>query len=890
MAEPEAPSTKHSGESNPNTGQNVAWGALLLFVLAAPVAVLTAVATYLVFSVGRVHYRVLGGFFTLYGLALLVSGQIVNVFEMYVYSILDAIELAGDGDIGAVIASMFIQQAPASILVGGFIGYFISLWRYRRRPVWMEENFRRTPLQLLRRRKNINDIRSDKNTPVSGRTLGVTYEGDRINQSEQEAAAHTLMLGGSGTGKTTTLMVGARDVIKRGESLLIVDMKGSPDMAREAGELAERYGRPFYHWTSQNTHAPYTGPSRNGPAYYDPIGRGDATRRTDIVMAGREWSEDYYRVTVQSYLQKAFQIITGTPQPEGARVDSISEIISLLDPQALKNRTVKLVGNPDYNDVIEEIYALAETKASKDLLSSLSSMKEQLAILRNSIQGQWLRKDPKGEKDINFFDAAHKGAVVVFSLDSATYKSNAKTLGDLIIQDLQTVAGELRENPSRYPLNVFIDEFSAIGSDNVVGLLARCRDANIPVTLSTQSLGDLRTVSSSFMGQLTGIVSSLVIHRANTREDAEAFAGISGKEMKWRHSEKVEMRSGWLGGMGVGASTGGGTVEKIEDYKISPTEIQELQQGELYFIAKSTNRLIRVEVIKEDGLKISHINDHSTSADDVGWTPGRDERVSVLSEEEKSGINLPNVGNTFPNTQKPEQEIPTFSDTEEEWDKTHESVSEHKSNPDRIKAILSKENFAKSEGETIPTLPSSVRRPTQSHEEVPEDVAFLEEVPQRTQVSPTPPKMAPPIPSRPSVDKPRESHTSPPAAAKPPVSAPTPAKAAPRPSNAAPILPKTPSRPEPKAKSLPVRRSPNKDLPRSSAPASRNPPSSAPRPSAAPLNPSLQSGKQAAPRPSVSAPAPTRSAPTKPKPDQFKPKALPEGDSRNISPIDDWDD
>lgn len=779
MSDQSAPSTKHAGESNPYTGQNIAWGAVSIFVLLAPVAVITALIAYLTFSVGRVHPKVIGGAVGLYALGLTVTGQLVKVFEMYAWSFLNALDSISQGDVAAILLSMFTQQAPASVLVGGILGWATAGIRYRRRPVWQETKFRKTPVQIIRKRRNISDIKNDRGTPTEGRTLGINEDGDRIVQTESESAAHTLIFGGSGTGKSTTMMTGARDIIKRGEGLIIVDMKGTPDMAREAAELAQRYNRPFYHWSSQNPHRPYTGPSPCGPAYYDAIGRGDSTRRTDIVMAGREWSEDYYRLTVQSYLQKAFEIINGTPN-EDAKVDSISEIMALLDPMALKKRSLALVGNPSYDAIIQEINELTDKRIDKDMASSLSSMREQLGILRNSIQGQWLRKDPEGKNDINFFEVAHQGAVVVFSIDSSTYENNAKTLGNLIIQDLKTVAGELREDPSRYPLNIFIDEFSAIGSDNIIGLLARCRDAGMPVTLSGQSLGDLRTVSSSFMGQLIGIVSSLIIHRANSLEDAEVYAGFSGHKTTFRHSEKVEQRSGLFSGIGVGASTGSGTVEEIKDFRVSTSDIQDLRQGELFFIAKSTGRIERVTVIKEDSLSISEKNDYSTSKEDAHWTPLPEERVSTLSPEEIQKYSIdPTINDGL-------------LDSETTWNSVVKPKAEHKSNPDALARIFAKENLREN---TAPVddndlvLPLTKAPVTERREPVNSDNAA--------------PKRALPKTPRPALTRPSISPMPQREPAKDTEQRTLPAKTVPAPSpvtsrvnRAAPQLPARPSRPQ----------------------------------------------------------------------------------------------
>ena len=596
------PNTQFAGESNPNADANVAWGASVLFFLAFPLAVITALVTYAAFSWGRISYKVILGFVGAYALILLVTGNIVTSVQKYLHSWSGFVDLASSGfdssKIPGAIFSMLAEQFLFSFLLGGVIGSIYCWWRWIRRPTWQEVNFRLTPYQWFMKRKNIADIKANRNGPVDGRTLGVNAKGEKIVQSEKESVAHTLVVGAAGSGKTTTVLASTKDYIRRGEGVVIVDMKGSEDIPRIVAGYAKEYGRTFRHWTSQDPRTEYDGPAENGAAFYDPLGRGDATRRTSMIMSMRKWNEEYFMFTIQDYLQRAIDIAIAAPPKEG--VDSLQDIMALLDPTELKKRSLNVVGNPYYDQIIEEINYMTDKKIDADTMNTLNSMKRQLGVLRDSIQGRWLRKDPTGQNDINIFDVAHKGEVVVFTVDSANYEHNAKILGNLIIQDLKTVSSELRNDKSRYPLNVIIEEFSAIGSDNIIGLIARSRDAGIPVTLTTQSLGDLRAVSDAFLDQLAGIVVSFIIHRANSYEDAEKYAGLSGKELKPVFRQSVEHTTSLFGAIGKGSGTGKGSIDMEEGYKVSPNEIQALGPGQLIYICKSPNRIEHVNVIVEE--------------------------------------------------------------------------------------------------------------------------------------------------------------------------------------------------------------------------------------------------------------------------------------------------
>nr|MBC9704590.1 hypothetical protein [Enterococcus sp.] len=195
MSETHGPSTTFAGDSNPNATKNTMWGFALVSFLIAPVAILTAILTYLVFSVGRISYKVLAGFTAIYGLVLLVTGLLPKSVEMYKDSWTSLLSILGaeGNDISGIVINMLLQQSLLSVLVGGIIGSSYAWWRYFRRATWVEMEFRLTPWQLYMKKKNIKNIKSDKNGPPDGRTLGVNDNGEKIVQSERESVAHTFV-------------------------------------------------------------------------------------------------------------------------------------------------------------------------------------------------------------------------------------------------------------------------------------------------------------------------------------------------------------------------------------------------------------------------------------------------------------------------------------------------------------------------------------------------------------------------------------------------------------------------------------------------------------------------------------------------------------------------
>lgn len=575
--------------------------AAVLFCIATPVTILTAVATTLLFTWQRVRIGVLATYLLLPSLILLaIFFQPALDLFMTSWKVTIPSIISQEVEIFPTILLVFAQQIPVAIPLGILIGIGVSASKWKNRPEWEEVTFRSSPLELLKKRKTVKDIQAHKNSPKDGMTLGVSKEnGKRIVQTYKESSAHTLILGASGAGKTTTLKARLADSLASGQGCVIVDMKGDPKLAFEIAELAAREGKKLQHWLLQPTGVPYTGPSPDGPAYYDPISRGDATRRKDLIMEMRNWTEDYYRLAAASYLQIVMSVIVGNPDHTRS---TLSQLAALLEPKNLQERAIPLGTNPAYYEVVKYIDDMNDTKMDSKEKSNLSSLRSQFTELLMSTAGDYLKADPNlaRNNNINLKEAAHNGDVVLFTLDSSNYGQIAAVLGNLIIQDLKTVSSELRQDPSPQPFQVLIDEFQAIGSDNIIGLINKSRDADMPVSLSTQSLGDLKAVAPAFLEQLIGIVGSFIIHRANASEDAKLFAGLTGMTARIKKSEAYSTSGSGMGKSGI--AHGAGMLQEVEETTVKADEILKLQVGELVYVNKyiSPMRVVTVQCIPQD--------------------------------------------------------------------------------------------------------------------------------------------------------------------------------------------------------------------------------------------------------------------------------------------------
>ena len=199
--------------------------------------------------------------------------------------------------------------------------------------------------------------------------------------------------------------------------------------------------------------------------------------------------------------------------------------------------------------------------------------------------------------DVDLASALEGGDVVLLSLNSSVYGKLAAQLGALAIQDLTSAAGHrLRagtqpDGQGPVAATVAIDEFSALGADNLLALLARGREAGVPVLLATQELTDLERAGRGFRDQVMGIVGVTIAHRQDVHSSATMISQLAGTEWAWQETETVR------GGLFARPGQVRGTRRLVEQPVVHPNEIKTLAVGEMMMIAKLPSmRIDRVTV------------------------------------------------------------------------------------------------------------------------------------------------------------------------------------------------------------------------------------------------------------------------------------------------------
>lgn len=596
-----APKTIFAGSVGPDgdkPGPNAAATRTTMYIIAVvlfPVAVLSHFVWQLLFYYARMKWWVPSVVFGVFFVGGFVTGNITTETALaYIDPWRELVTGNRDANV-AGIGGLLLAQVWLGFLLGTGYSAVASAWKWQRRPAWQERHI--VPGLFLRRRakKTAERIASGTDSPMHGVTVGVAMDtrderfaggkprdpyGSRVVLSDTLTSSHVFVSGGSGTGKTSTMLVGVRDVIRLGRGVVIVDCKGGADVPQQLAEWAHRYGRTFRHWLIQDPQKEYLGPAES-PAYYDPISRGDASRRKDLLIGSFKWDVDYYRNIVAEYVQTAFQVMALVPLPN---TDTFTDLSGMLNVESLlyRAKNIPVLKYPQLSEALS-MYSKMDDQARSGLYSMYMKLRE----LTASTAGNWLRYDRDNDNNIDLRRAADEGEVIVFSLDTSEYEEVGKMMAGLIVQDLKTLSSELRHNPAERPLHLYVDEFSAVEATNILGLLSKARDAQIPVTIATQALSDLASKEPAFLGQVLGIVGCFLVHRPNTEDDARIFAGLSGMQKKVTERTSIQQSSSMMGSLGAAANSGMSYLEEKEEASIGVGEFQNLKRGQCVLIAKN---------------------------------------------------------------------------------------------------------------------------------------------------------------------------------------------------------------------------------------------------------------------------------------------------------------
>lgn len=447
-------------------------------------------------------------------------------------------------------------------VIGGWFSAMFQARVIRRRPEmkefqghWMYKfKYRKTPLEVWRKRQRIKGLKSGRFREEGKAPLGIDVDDDSlVSRYDSEAVQHLLITGGTGTGKSISMLSLIKKDIEYGLPIIVVDLKRSPDLASKLSKWTHENKGDFYHFVNgdpENYDIPYS----PGQAYYDPLKAGSNTSKQDMVLGMREYDQAsaVYKSSMQRVLTVIFNLTSVVRKlREQGRTELCENIdwnsggIYLLSSAAKTDNFIELLNtcanleNKKISGMATEVLAEINKRGSNGA-HALSELQGQMQTLVASDYGDWLQT-AEGERSIDLFTASKTpGNVILFSLNSDDEKEFSRFMGSIIMADITRTSALRRNADAQNPVHIYIDEFQVLIPDNVTDLLEKARASAMGVTLAQQSLSQvMKSVAGGGEAYLESILdtcSSFIFHAGSGFDTAERMAKIVGKHSVEKYS------------------------------------------------------------------------------------------------------------------------------------------------------------------------------------------------------------------------------------------------------------------------------------------------------------------------------------------------------------------
>ena len=324
---------------------------------------------------------------------------------------------------------------------------------------------------------------------------------------EIDRKVHTLVCGASGYGKSALLDSLMFDDLASGKPVIFIDPKGDYESMKQFINLCRIADRK-YHVFSE---------IYKDSISLNPVKDGNHNHLADRIHRSFDWSEEHYKTSCYTVLREACSII-------------LEEDI-----------------RPSYKSILEKILEIS------DPYNSNSSYK------RKDIQGIIMRLgnivdsdfgENLNEEGLSFREIWNSNKCLYISLPVLGFPEVAPSLGRMILHDISYALYESygTEERKTTPLAVYMDELSAIVTDQFIEILNKCRGAGMELTFAFQSPDDLSKVNKHLCMQILENASNWFILKQRTESSANLFSKsigtVEGKKQTRRIQDGEEQAIG----------------------------------------------------------------------------------------------------------------------------------------------------------------------------------------------------------------------------------------------------------------------------------------------------------------------------------------------------------
>ena len=309
-------------------------------------------------------------------------------------------------------------------------------------------------------------------SPAQDRTFALAMDGKtRLSISPRDSLEHTIILGGTGSGKSTVMLNTILQDIRAGRSVLVIDPK-----ADLVNDILARVPE------GRDADVVILDPSDPCPVGFNPLSyKANPTLVADAILSVfKEVFSENWGIRSQDVMSAALLTLA---QCEGS---SLLWLPALLTDAAFRRKvTAQISDRIGLEPFWAGFEAMKDTERRMEIAPVLNKIRQ--FLLRPGLRNVLGQAEPKFRLE----DLFHKRKIVLVPLNKGVIGSeSARLLGSLIVGQTWTLALSRASLPleRRHPVSVYIDELQDYISlpTDLSDALAQARGLGVGLTLAHQ--------------------------------------------------------------------------------------------------------------------------------------------------------------------------------------------------------------------------------------------------------------------------------------------------------------------------------------------------------------------------------------------------------------------
>jgi hypothetical protein len=378
-------------------------------------------------------------------------------------------------------------------------------------------------------------------------------KGDDINKMK-----HSVIVGASGSGKSVLLDSLMFDDMRSGKPVVYIDPKADNESLERFIDLCRLNNREYLVFSEHY--------QKDGKICLNPVLEGSANHIADRIFKSFTWSEEFYANKCQQALKKSIKSLKS------------------------KNSTISL------QSIYEEITLLCESK-DKSLKITRSEIEGLLTKIDNIIDSDF-GDSLIGTDAYSFTRLREEGKCVYIGLSVLGYAETARAIGKLFLGDINySVYNTYRNITPRNktnlkPLGLYIDELSAIITDEFIEILNKCRGAKVEITSAFQTSSDINKISPDLCQQVFENSLNWYVMKQRMDESASLLSYAIGTNESVKKTVRIEDDQ----------EQDTGSQRAVEELLVHPNVIKNLGVGQCVLFRQQPTRidLMNVKYIDQE--------------------------------------------------------------------------------------------------------------------------------------------------------------------------------------------------------------------------------------------------------------------------------------------------